>query len=346
MKTSKLPGGSNKGFTLIELLVVVAIIALLMAMMLPSLSSARRIAKTAKCLANLHGIASAQLTYASEWSDAIPGSASTSCLAFFSNPATDTHNPNFGTLNPPPAVQVFDWVSPLMPSLGINIQFTTAVSTPNRVAMFEAERRAKILTCPANDFQAAPYGSPACTVGPLLSYNMAMLFLFTSGYKQDGVVNGDYVPMQNGYSPKVARVGNPASKIMVADGARYSSSSNQPDCDLNPYGTQGGSYADWGAFDSYSKSWDRGMAPNNGNPNGGSFDGRFYSFRHSQSVTGGAAGTFKMNAAFFDGHAETLDDLAAANPALWCPAGESIPSTEASKDVIKKYFNGNNFVAP
>jgi prepilin-type N-terminal cleavage/methylation domain-containing protein/prepilin-type processing-associated H-X9-DG protein len=51
------------GFTLIELLVVVGIIAILIALLLPTLNAARAAARGAKCLSNLHGIAVAEQVY-------------------------------------------------------------------------------------------------------------------------------------------------------------------------------------------------------------------------------------------------------------------------------------------
>ena len=56
-----------RGFTLVELLVVVAIIALLMAILLPSLAAAREQAKTLQCASNLRQIGLANMSYASEW---------------------------------------------------------------------------------------------------------------------------------------------------------------------------------------------------------------------------------------------------------------------------------------
>jgi prepilin-type N-terminal cleavage/methylation domain-containing protein/prepilin-type processing-associated H-X9-DG protein len=62
----------NKAFTLIELLVVVAIIALLMAILLPSLGKAKQLAVTAKCLSNLKQNAMAFNMYANDYDQYLP----------------------------------------------------------------------------------------------------------------------------------------------------------------------------------------------------------------------------------------------------------------------------------
>jgi prepilin-type N-terminal cleavage/methylation domain-containing protein len=56
----------RRGFTLIELLVVVAIIALLIAILLPALSTAREQAKRTKCMANLKAIGVGYMAYMTE----------------------------------------------------------------------------------------------------------------------------------------------------------------------------------------------------------------------------------------------------------------------------------------
>lgn len=62
----------RRAFTLIELLVVVAIIALLMAILLPSLSQARGNAKRVVCASNMRAIGAAFGVYVSEWDGVLP----------------------------------------------------------------------------------------------------------------------------------------------------------------------------------------------------------------------------------------------------------------------------------
>lgn len=62
----------KRGFTLIELLVVVAIIALLISILLPSLAQAREQAKVAKCLASNRTLIQATHTYFNDWDDNFP----------------------------------------------------------------------------------------------------------------------------------------------------------------------------------------------------------------------------------------------------------------------------------
>jgi prepilin-type N-terminal cleavage/methylation domain-containing protein/prepilin-type processing-associated H-X9-DG protein len=63
---------AKRGFTLVELLVVIGIIALLMGLLMPSLSKAREESRRVKCLSNLRSIGQGMYLYAQAYRDRLP----------------------------------------------------------------------------------------------------------------------------------------------------------------------------------------------------------------------------------------------------------------------------------
>lgn len=331
----------RRAFTLVELLVVIGIIAILIALLLPSLNKARAAARTVQCLANVRSILQGMQIYTAQSKGYFPGGANSSGAFLMGNTYSDGNCPDLS--------QIWDWQAPIARVQGFD--FESGASLSQRVTRFTTLMERPGFTCPDNDITALPYaGGPSFPATLLNSYNCAAVFHYRSnpgGGTNVGttIARSDYnVPA--GYGPKITSIGDASRKIYIADGARYSSNSIKPDMDLSFRGGFGGAYADVGAWSKFSNSWDRGRAPGNGYT--GSTDARMYAFRHGTRTVGGTG--YRMNAGFFDGHAETLDDLAAADPALWMPRGTQVPNpaSQVFADVFNTYMKGSGsvFIAP
>ena len=117
----------RSGFTLIELLVVIAIIAILAALLLPALTSAKRRAQAIRCTSNFRQIGIAYLLYVNDNNDAVPSAL------------------NFG-----------------VPANDISMAAATINETYlyGGVAQLLALANTKVFWCPADLTNSAPAGTP------------------------------------------------------------------------------------------------------------------------------------------------------------------------------------------
>jgi prepilin-type N-terminal cleavage/methylation domain-containing protein/prepilin-type processing-associated H-X9-DG protein len=211
------PRGPTQAFTLIELLVVISVIALLVALLLPALSSARDAGQSIKCLSNLRQQSVGFSMYANEFRDYMPGSR-----LYYSQVMRD---PN---LDLPPDFPSHgygaDWAArlgmgnflgPSVSFTGFNVNYTVGITSwevfhdPGEQATYEG----------VGDPSASLYTGTGAIAGT--NYNRWQWFYTQNSYAVNfEIVRYYYGAVRRGYSNGPPQV-KPADAALVADGQAY-----------------------------------------------------------------------------------------------------------------------------
>jgi len=352
-------GRARPAFTLIELLVVVAIIALLLAILLPSLGCAREQARAAVCGSQLRSLGTGLSGYASEFDDWIPGmnTSGVAIRALIGGPPEALRRPSL-------PVQPHDWMTPL---LRHDTQLPASRAQRFYLLINKYKCRSQVAVTSQqfqggnvpdlNEFQALPEWTG-------LSYLMPVYFQYW-GQKEKGrilarnirvptlPVRAEAAPpnwevVVDSFVSRIGRLGAPATKVFAADGTRYLTAQGVLDHDISPWPSSFGSFtagsAWWSADTAYgvesqSHNWNGRSVPR-GSPSGG--QNLRLSYRHSCSKSRinvqARSNKGKVNAAFFDGHVDRLSDQESRKPELWYPAGAVVQTPqEGMTDVPAGY---------
>ena len=359
----------RRAFTLIELLVVVAIIAMLISILLPSLKCAREKARTARCGVQLGGLGKGLQAYASESNDWIPGVNTTGVAATVAGEGSDV-----GMLRRADTpIQNFDWVSPAL-------RFETELGN-NR-----AERLQTIIneySCPSqqglkvDNLYGLEQSPDAVDFTPDIQHSMAPLsylmpvhFQYWGQCFRDRVIavgktasgrpitvkaevapwsgsgSGGWEAAHTGYyQSRIDKLGQPGRKVAAADGTRYLDENDRIDFDVKPRAQWFGAFASSGAW--WAGSTTYGVASGTSNWHGTVMSqpnddppaqGRnlVWSYRHgcvdrSRITKGVRDNSGSINAVFFDGHVALLDDRASREIRYWYPTDTVVNNSKRSE---------------
>lgn len=348
-----LPLRRHSGFTLIELLVVVAIIALLMSILLPSLSAAREQARQVVCGTNQAGFGKGLQIYFNEENDWVPGLNTTgvAMLKLAMDRGSNANSYSSGDL----PVQAWDWISPLvryseeLPDGRARrwwyifdkyrcptVRETSTIYNGSRSGTPDLED----FEDPSQpELPQASYKSPAYF--HWISIDLDQKFKIMTGDGRGRMSNvvrfvhdENWGVQTNGYFPRLHKVGMLSRKAYATDGTRYLDQELILDTDIRPAPSLYGVFTDNSPWWAESTTW--GVRANSLRLDGqrvgaGSrSDGVNLSltYRHGRvtGATDSPSNQGKMNVLFFDGHVESMNDAQSRLPEPWHPSGTTMGS--------------------
>ena len=359
-------------FTLIELLVVVSIIALLISILLPSLRTARDQAKTAVCASQMRMMTVGLANYTTEFNDWFPGVNTTGVAVrnkLLGLNAEDLRDPYL-------PVQPHDWATPIL-SLEMDLPASRAERLRLITEKFRCPSQLGVKSV------LYPFGLPASSVPDredflaysnwtALSHLMPVHFQYWgtdyTGKRLDGytrvpgrsvlaqVIPDGWEAEYSNYVSRLSRMPSLSNKVFLADGTRFLPASLLLDHDVSAIPTYFGSFTSSGAWWSGSRAygvdankdinWD-GDALSESSPAKGRnlpLSYRHRAGRRSSAVTS-RANRGAMNAAFFDGHVELMNDQQSRRVHLWYPSG-SIAKEGKSGMTTPSFDENGEYIVP
>jgi prepilin-type N-terminal cleavage/methylation domain-containing protein/prepilin-type processing-associated H-X9-DG protein len=361
------------GFTLVELLVVIGIIALLVSLLLPALGKAQSAARAVQCAANLRSITQGMQLYAAQYKGAIPGSPWTSGAHLRQSGDPAIYNisgvtKNASDNNSPGLMYHWDWMAPIAKVMGI--RFNEGPREGDRRERFLALNNNPLFRCPENEFVAATFptnytgvdGRPWPTIRGV-SYNTIIDFMVvnnrfglpasTPGRGPGGgrFTSFDVWDVPTGYTPRLTKIGNPARKAFLVEGARFVDGNTQNFTYTVPVAeiTLGGALSTQRPYVGVPNNRTHLLRGDYADKTASRVQnsGRFLlmPYRHGTRSPNASRDAYRMNVAFFDGHVETLTLTQSMNPEFYSPKGTAltIDANQAYPIVWQTFLGGRQY---
>ncbi|TWT45405.1 hypothetical protein RAS1_18300 [Phycisphaerae bacterium RAS1] len=339
----------RSAFTLIELLVVVAIIALLISILLPSLNGARKQARRIVCGANQRQMGIAMRAYAEENNDWIIGAPNGSGIPAYGGG-------NFFTFRGLAATP-WDWINPMR-----RYYLNDSNVNTNDVRELFAQSREGLFRCPENRETSIPYPvNPQIKIQRAASYlTMWKMLIVGDKYRESsnsGRIQGTFsfpagenvvrwqvqdigweTTPPDDYLPRTLRIGPNERKIFVMDGARFVRDDGISDFHWERF-REGMAYWGNGSYSASGPTYN--LSREYGYEDTSETRTRYavpLSYRHNSGRTRA------LNALFFDGHVQFLSDKQTRYHGFSTPSGSKLANfssmTRETQAVLTGYTNG------